>query len=329
MTNQTKISKTSLIIIGLLFALVCVGPVVLFNLMEETDSSRTVIFSVVIGWSVSLLVLVYMVRRKLIRKVSSFSDKLNKNNGSKTLMGLIIFIFTSFSAIGTYLILNFTENGVFKALALNLILVWLALFLCYFIWAVYFYNFNYGLSNSEWKLIDEAKRNRASGKPYSVELIDEEPKYNPHKDDTFGLPPGTVRGMIAFTLLIGAIALLIVSFDNTIHFSHDSFFFDQFEFFKTAFLMMIAFYFGSRSLKYLQTQGVTSLSTMRDAKPDNALKPVMPHAKPSQKLEKAQGPPSPTEGIAIIEVVASENSDSSDSESTSRKEKITITDPMA
>ncbi len=131
----------------------------------------------------------------------------------------------------------------------------MCIFICYFIWAVYFYNLNYGFSQKVWNKIEEAKENRAKGLMYNQADIDQEPKINPYKNETFGLPAGTVRGMIAFTLLFGSIAMLIVSFGMKNEIQPNGFFIDQFDFFKTAFLMMIAFYFGNHSLKYLKPTG--------------------------------------------------------------------------
>jgi len=157
--------------------------------------------------------------------------------------------------LGVFIILTKSDCGVcavYQAVGLAIIIVWACAFLSYFVWAVHFYNINLGVTEGGWKKITEAKNRKDSGESYSVEDIDAEPKYNPYKDQTFGLPGGTVRGMIAFTLLFGAIAMLIVSIGMENQLDANSMFWDQYEFFKTAFLMMIAFYFGSRSLQYLQ-----------------------------------------------------------------------------
>ena len=153
--------------------------------------------------------------------------------------------------------------GLFRILGFSLIIVWSCIFVCYFIWATNFYNMNYGVTRKFWERNKKAKQSMAEGKTYNPEDIEDEPVYNPYKDETFGLPSGTVRGMIAFTLLFGAIGLLIVSFgmDNTI--DPNSFFYDQFEFFKKAFLMMVAFYFGTRSLKYFEKNKPVNLNTKR------------------------------------------------------------------
>ena len=142
------------------------------------------------------------------------------------------------------------EGAVYKATGMMVMIIWAVIFLRYFVWALYFYNINYGLTDKDWKKVFLAKKDRLLGKPISPGA-DVGNKENPYKEETFGLPPGTVRGMIAFTLLFGAIGLTIVSIGLRSEISGSSFFRDHYEFFKTAFLMMIAFYFGDSSLKTL------------------------------------------------------------------------------
>ena len=187
---------------------------------------------------------------------NNFLSKLKKQNASKWLMVLIIFVFLWLIIFGTANILsnnNYEAGNIYKAIGFIIIMLWTCVFVCYFVWAIYFYNLNLGITNSDWRKIYAAKENRTNGQPFNQQDIDEEPKYNPYKDETFGLPGGTVRGMIAFTLLFGAIAMLLASFGMSNEFKNGSFFYDQIEFFKTAFLMMIAFYFGSRTLQYLKS----------------------------------------------------------------------------
>lgn len=177
---------------------------------------------------------------------------------------VIIFILLVLGVLGVLVIFessDCTECAVYKAVGLGIVTVWACVFLSYFIWAIYYYNINLGLTDEEWEKIDEAKENKRHGNFYSQADIDEEPKYNPYSDQTFGLPAGTVRGMIAFTLLFGAIAMLVVSFGMTNELDPNSLFWDQYEFYKTAFLMMIAFYFGSRSLQYLKGGSSSQLPT--------------------------------------------------------------------
>ncbi len=158
---------------------------------------------------------------------------------------------------GVYEIITNSQCGpcaVYQAIGLGIIVIWSCVFLSYFIWAIYFYNINLGLTEDDWDKIHIAKEKKSNGENYCIDDINEEPEYNPYKEETFGLPPGTVRGMIAFTLLFGAIAMLIVSIGMKNEIDTNAMFWDQYEFFKTAFLMMIAFYFGSRSLQYLQNR---------------------------------------------------------------------------
>jgi len=180
---------------------------------------------------------------------------LKKTNASKVFIGFVIAAFIVITYFGTRLIISDQDCAscnVYKAIGFIIIMLWICIFLCYFIWAVYYYNLNLGKTNAEWAKINEAKNNRTKGLPFDQNDIDEEPKYNPYKEETFGLPSGTVRGMIAFTLLFSSIAMLIVSFGMDKESLQGSLLLEKFEFFKTAFLMMIAFYFGSRSLKLLK-----------------------------------------------------------------------------
>ncbi|WP_370086229.1 hypothetical protein [Ekhidna sp.] len=170
---------------------------------------------------------------------------------------VIIFILLGLGAFGVMMVFetNTADSAVFKAVGLGIVTLWACIFLSYFIWAIYYYNVNLGLTDEEWNKIYSAKEDKRQGNFYNEDDIEAEPKYNPYKDETFGMPNGTVRGMIAFSLLFGAIALLVVSFGMTNEIDSSSLFWDQYEFFKTAFLMMIAFYFGSRSLQYLRPNG--------------------------------------------------------------------------
>ncbi len=157
-------------------------------------------------------------------------------------------------------IIVFMPEYIFKGIGLLFTTVWGTIFLSYFRWAVFYYNISYGKSSAFWDQVFKARQKAIDENSTATTDIDV-PKYNPYCDQTFGLPPGTVRGMIAFTLLFGALSLLIVSFGEDGNIDRTSFYWDQFEFFKTAFLMMIAFYFGSHSLKYLQKGGNNNLAS--------------------------------------------------------------------
>jgi hypothetical protein len=132
--------------------------------------------------------------------------------------------------------------NVYSTLALGLIVLWVGIVIAYYAWSIYFYNINFGLTDNDW---DEIGDTRDTSAPRY------EPETNPNAEQTFGLPPGTVRGTIAVSMLVGALALIIVSFGKENIIKDNEILVDSFDFFKTAFLMMIAFYFGQKSLEYL------------------------------------------------------------------------------
>jgi hypothetical protein len=76
---------------------------------------------------------------------------------------------------------------------------------------------------------------------------------NPYLNETFGLPKGTVRGIISLTILVLALLMIYISI-----FAQDNFFESKdLEFVKDAFLMMIAFYFGSKAVDVYQASEKT------------------------------------------------------------------------
>lgn len=170
---------------------------------------------------------------------------------------------------GAFLIIASDDGNPYQAIALIIVLIWCVIFLRYFVWAVYHYNINFGLTDEDWDKIYKAREDKELGISVA-EGAPEEPLYNPYRSQTFGLPPGTVRGMIAFTLLFGAIALTVVSMGMKSELNENAFFWDHFEFFKTAFLMMVAFYFGDRSLKYLSKRWPRQSSAIRRKKDETA-----------------------------------------------------------
>jgi hypothetical protein len=168
--------------------------------------------------------------------------------------GTIIFAISLVVISIIYSVLMYLEQkNIFAIVGLLMLVIWLAVFMIYFVWSVYHYNINFGITDGEWAEIAEAKRQGRDLELENPALQIREPKYNPYRSQTFGLPPGTVRGMIAFTLLFGGISLLVASMGTEeINPEMMQLRIQQFEFFETAFLMMIAFYFGDRSLKYFR-----------------------------------------------------------------------------
>lgn len=150
--------------------------------------------------------------------------------------------------------LAFGNITIYSFVAINLILIWLGLLIGYLAWAVYFYNINLGLTNESWAELKEKKISEDESMVLEQRLNQRYagPEDNLYKEQSLGLPPGTIRGALALTLMIGGLSLFIYSMGNPKLQEGNSFIYDNFEFFKTAFLMMIAFYFGSKSLEYLR-----------------------------------------------------------------------------
>ena len=143
-----------------------------------------------------------------------------------------------------------TEINVYDQIALSLLVVWIGIVISYLAWSTYFYNFNFARSASFWKKFEaKAKEYELSGEKSESEIYDElgAPRENPYKDETFGMPPGTVRGILALTILMGGISLFIGLFSEDSPLT-DSVFYSYFQFFEDAFLMVIAFYFGTKGL---------------------------------------------------------------------------------
>jgi N-acetylmuramoyl-L-alanine amidase len=248
--NLNPENKTLLIQIGgaIFMALV----LILFFVPALSQNSRKFISGLTIV--VAAGVIVWLIIRHFTPK--SERDRAHHNlhhNFFFSNTRLLTVILTLAGLLGA-LFVYFQHQNLFQALGLVVSVIWVAVFLRYFMWSVYHYNINYGLTDEDWKKIEEARRLYKEGQPVNEEDL-KAPDKNPYRSQTFGLPPGTVRGMIAFTLLLGGLSLLIVSFGHE-YYTGDQMALirQQFEFFETAFLMMIAFYFGDKSLKYLQNR---------------------------------------------------------------------------
>jgi len=143
-------------------------------------------------------------------------------------------------------------------LAIALIIIWFGVVIIYLSWAIYFYNVNMGLTDEDWQKIE----NNNDGSNANTG-----PDSNPNSDQSLGLPTGTVRAIIALTLLVAVLALAIVYFGNDRSVKENEIFIDSLDFFKTAFLMMIAFYFGSKSLEFLKVPAANSGPGSNPGKP--------------------------------------------------------------
>ncbi|MFI5220045.1 MAG: hypothetical protein ACHQNT_11210 [Bacteroidia bacterium] len=161
-----------------------------------------------------------------------------------------------------------TED-IYENLAVSLIISWIIFLIAYYVWAIQFYNINQGWTDADWKKNEEAKdMNFRMGSEI-------EPDGNPNKGESLGLPPGTVRATIALSLLVAGLAMTIASLSMNNTYPANALFIDNFEFFKTAFLMMIAFYFGAKSLDALRKTNINtgSIATQKNDGLNPALNP--------------------------------------------------------
>lgn len=230
-------------------AVILITVVILIGLVNGMESTN-VSFEI----AIILLIAIAFLYGITARQMNPKAKNENKNNNpyhTFFFRGTVILtsLLTLFGIFGSFFV--YVEHGnLFQAVGLATAIIWIAVFLIYFMWSVYFYNINYGLTDEDWNRIYEAKDRQQEGLSIQEGELDV-PQHNPFRSQTFGLPPGTVRGMIAFTLLMGGMSLLITSFGTGYSGVDIALLRQQFEFFETAFLMMIAFYFGDRSLKYL------------------------------------------------------------------------------
>lgn len=99
-------------------------------------------------------------------------------------------------------------------------------------------------------------------------------KENPYKDETLGLPCGTLRGVLTLTLLIVVVILVITSLIVTPLRG-------EFDSLMDAFQVMLAFYFGSKIMehmtnsdkkktqeKYKTEMYVAKMEAMKDTQPE-------------------------------------------------------------
>jgi hypothetical protein len=166
------------------------------------------------------------------------------------LIEIVVLTLMAFTLID-YLKTDTRGIGISHLVSIELILLWVGVIIGFYGWSIYFYNINFGLTNQDWF---EIREKTAKGEEVKV------PSENPHTEETLGLPKGTVRGTIALTVLIGGLSMTIYSFGLGAEYQNDSMIVDHLDFFKTAFLMVIAFYFGNKSL---ETMGYKSQSANR------------------------------------------------------------------
>jgi magnesium-transporting ATPase (P-type) len=221
------------------------------------------------------------------------------NSPYKVGLFISIVFFVGFLA---FFIVGSKDKDFYFNLAVFIIVSWLAILIIYYAWAIGFYNVNMGWTDGDWKRLFEAKK-------VNPEAGADEPTENPHKEETLGLPNGTVRGTIAISLLVGGLAMMIASLSFKDRLQPNEYFIDNFEFFKTAYLMMIAFYFGNKSLEFLKDRKqVVNVTPPQPgpthASPTNAIHKASPQLADAAKGLLTQTPPNKQPATAEADVPA-------------------------
>lgn len=239
---KTRNTIIALLIFGLISTTVLWLANIKFSLGEN---SYVVILSIII-----LIVAIFGIAR-LTRK---------KDSGNAThwkSMAAVVLAFLSLFVVVSLLMGYFSDESIFRHLGATLIICWIVTLLGYFTWAIYFYNVNYGWQEQDWTDHKEALDNGLSSK--------DDPKENPHSKDSLGLPPGTIRGAIALSIVVGGLAVTVTALSFPEQSDCEDCFIDHFDFFKEAFLMVIAFYFGTKGLEILRNENKDNKSVNRDS----------------------------------------------------------------
>jgi glucan phosphoethanolaminetransferase (alkaline phosphatase superfamily) len=174
------------------------------------------------------------------------------------------------------------ENFFFN-LAAAMVVSWTLILTLYYVWAIYFYNINRGRTFVHGTVLHHDT--------------------NPNSEETLGLPPGTVRGTLALSVLVLAMAMMIASLAMPASMKESEVMIDHFEFLKTGFVMVIAFYFGTKSLEILRNTSSASRNHLtpppsRNATADEA-SPLLPTFAKASSYAKASedtsvGAPNPS-----------------------------------
>ncbi len=171
-------------------------------------------------------------------------NKKRRNHLFLGLMGVVMLIVLIPIVCVIVRIFGGGNDELYQLVALLIMLVWFGGLSAYYAWSIYFYNINRGLTDESWAEWREKNK-------YSPDGSNAFPAENPHAEETLGLPKGTIRGTLALTLMVGGLAMTIAALGMENSIKEDTFLVDNFDFFKTAFLMMIAFYFGNKSLEMI------------------------------------------------------------------------------
>jgi glucan phosphoethanolaminetransferase (alkaline phosphatase superfamily) len=157
------------------------------------------------------------------------------------LWGAVIFVSLMALTMTLFCFVFAPKENFFFNLAAAIVVSWTLILTLYYVWAIYFYNINRGRTGKECEEQSSQDNTTAADK-------------NPNSEETLGLPPGTVRGTLALSVLVVAMAMMIASLAMPSAMKESEVMIDHFEFLKTGFVMVIAFYFGTKSLEILRNK---------------------------------------------------------------------------
>jgi len=150
-------------------------------------------------------------------------------------------------------------------------LLWIVGVIVYLVWAIRFYVHNYGLTDHEWKVLNpevyaspgkdmqkyQAIRDGVMAASGSCETKGDDttaptqpsncppvcaPDSNPYQGESFGLPPGTIRGILALSAMVAFLLIEALNIFSPTNLESD------FKELVTVFEMVIAFYFGAKAI---------------------------------------------------------------------------------
>lgn len=214
------------------------------------------------------------------------------------------------------------KNDPVVRFAFAIFIGWILIMLIYYFWAVRYHVVNYGLSKRMWKILypealartkkgkESLKRVRAAMVQRRVEEqarsadLDEDyspvttpfepPKENPYKKDSFGLPPGTIRGTLALTALV--MFILIEAVNLFSKYSLEG----HFDGLIVALQMVLAFYFGSKAVDVLRARREEAEEKQKGAEvSEPVITTEKPLVKPEPEKEEAK-PELPAERPAMV-----------------------------
>src|SRR5690606_9786837 len=84
---------------------------------------------------------------------------------------VLTMVLTLLGILGAFFVYVEHDN-LFQAVGLTVAIIWIGAFLMYFMWSVYHYNINYGLTDQDWEKIFEAEERKKLGFPFKDSELD-------------------------------------------------------------------------------------------------------------------------------------------------------------